>query len=204
MEQVHSLTYTEKITAKNVFEDLEKLYPSQTHKLHVFKPAYELLKDKPGDFAEFGVYNGNGSRELASLDSKRTVWAFDTFEGMPIEDYNEAEDYGNPPGKWKPGATPKDLFAGINNIKPVVGRFTDTLPTITKETKFVLVHLDCDYYASYKQVLDWLSDGHLVDGSVLFVDDWDCEGCKRAVKEWLEVVKSKASFDGFATIVWHG
>lgn len=180
------------------FARLDELYPSQCHKYERFRAAYEPIRDLAGDFAEFGVGNGGGSRELARLDATRLVWACDTFSGMPSEDYHRGEDDANPPGKWRPVAPPEDLFDGIPNIVVVAGRFAETLKRLEK-VRFLMVHLDCDYYESYRQVLEFL-ETRMIPGGVVFVDDYDpghnCHGCRRAVDEWLARMSRSAGLVG--------
>ena len=157
-----------------------------------FELFQELMKTREGlagDIAEFGVYAGDTTRLLAGLG--RRVWAFDTYNGMPAldYDYNSDQDRCNPPGKFNPCKTPGELFEGYKNITPVVGRFADTLQTIKPSVKFVLVFVDCDYYASHKQVLRWLPR-RLVDGAVLVFDDYQrCKGAKNAIDEFLQKYK---------------
>jgi hypothetical protein len=169
------------------FDRLDDLYPSQCHKLERFRAEYERLQHLAGDFAEFGVANGGGSRELSRLDPTRLVYAFDTYSGMPVEDYHPGEDDANPPGKWTPTGTPEQLFEGIPNIVPVVGRFALMLPKYD-DLRLLLVHIDCDYYESYRQVLEFL-ERRMVQGGVAFIDDYEaghnCFGCVRAVDEWV-------------------
>lgn len=176
-----------------VFEELDRKFQSQTHKLKKFQDNFDPAV--PGDFAEFGVYNGNGARELASLDPARTCWAFDTYSGMPKDDYNGDEDSSDPPGKWVPSASPEELFSGISNVKPVVGRFVDTLPMVPEGVKFCLVHVDCDWYQSHRQVLEFL-DRHLSPGGKILFDDWTLAGASRAIKEWREKTHRTVSGDG--------
>jgi O-methyltransferase len=185
---------------ESVWESLDKFYPSECHKLERFALEYQPIRHLPGHFAEFGVYNGGGSRELARLDATRMVWAFDTYAGMPSEDYHAGEDDANPPGKWTPAAPPADLFRGIPNIMPVGGRFADTLPSLLfRPLKLLLVHIDCDYYESYRQVLEFL-ERHMTPGGVAFIDDYEpghnCHGCVRAVDEWLAKVGSSVRREG--------
>jgi len=171
-----------------VFEHLDQQYPSQCHKFDRFSAEYKSLSHLPGNFAEFGVGNGGGARELAKLDPNRAVYAFDTYKGMPAEEYHPDEDSANPPGKWAPLAPAELLFSGIPNIIPVRGRFAWTLPWfIGAFGGFLLVHVDCDYYESYRQVLHFLED-RMVEGGVVFLDDYggECSGCTRAVDEWIK------------------
>lgn len=176
---------------------LDELYPSQCHKFERFRAEYERIKHLVGDFAEFGVANGGGSRELSRLDPTRLVFAFDTFSGMPAEDYHPGEDDANPPGKWAPQGTPEQLFEGIANIVPVVGRFAVTLSKVIIP-RLLLVHIDCDYYESYRQVLEFL-ESRMVQGGVAFIDDYDpehnCLGCRRAVDEWVATMRDRVRHD---------
>lgn len=138
-----------------------------------------------GDIAEFGCYNGGSCRDLATLG--RTVWAFDTFDGMPAEDYtNDELDSSNPPGKFKPEHDVLAYLATIPNVIIKKGRYADTLPTIPAGTVFAIVYMDCDYYLSHKQVFDYLcANGHVVPGTLFVFDDYvNLPGAKKAVDEW--------------------
>lgn len=151
-----------------------------------------------GDLAEFGVYAGATTVQLAGFD--RFVWAFDTFRGIPIEDYTPELDVDGP-GKFMPQLEIFDLLAKYKNIMPVVGRFEDTLPDITR-AKIVLAYLDCDLYLSAKCALEWLAD-HLVPGGVIVLDDYEPvhAGIQRAVDEFV-ISHSWAKFDGAEVIYW--
>lgn len=189
----------------DIFQELDQKYPSQTHKFDTFTRLYAPLQGALGAFAEFGCYNGGGARDLARLDPSRTVFAFDTFQGMPQEDYHPGEDDSDPPGKWKPLAGPAQLFEGIPNIIPVVGRFAETLPAFIPNVPFVLVHIDCDYYESYTQVFNFLAK-RMVPGGVALLDDYGmCAGATRATDEWVaahpELVSGHLR-EGLDRVVW--
>ncbi len=138
-----------------------------------------------GDFAEFGCYEGLSGAKLA-LRYKRKTWMFDTFEGIPKEDYIEALDYKDPPGKFKPHHDVITYLTTIPNVVIMKGRFIETLPQIPADTKFAYVYMDCDYYLSYLQVLQYLTTNHhLQDGTLLIFDDYiHCDGATKAVDEW--------------------
>lgn len=140
----------------------------------------------PGDFAEFGVFEGGVVEALQKVRGDRTVWAFDTFEGIPEEDYDPVLDSCDPPGKWKPNGkynVPR-LLEALDGVKVVKGLFQDTLKH-TAVGLLALVHVDCDNYAAHRVVLDWLP-AHLSPGAVVAFDDYaNCPGAKRAVDEFV-------------------
>lgn len=138
------------------------------------------LKDTPGDIAEFGVYAGATTRELAKYG--RTVWAFDTFAGLPKEDWDETIDTIDLPGKFMvPGAVLEELSA-IENVRPVVGRFSDTLPSL--KASIALAYVDCDFYQSTRQALAWLAE-NMVPGGVAIFDDYATHpGVRKAIGEF--------------------
>jgi hypothetical protein len=161
----------------------------------------------PGDVAEFGSYRGGSSRQLAELSSeyltKRTVYAFDTFAGLPAADFNPDVDIDNP-GGFTPEATAAELFAGWPSITPVVGRFADTLPKFDPAVRFAFCYIDSDYYESTRQVLDWLP-GRLSNGAVLLFDDYKShKGVRAAIHEFAEkwALEVKPIASSGAVITW--
>ena len=182
------------------FVALAERFPSQTHKLEQFRTALSAREHIPGDLAEFGVYNGGGTRELAFLAPSRTVWAFDTFSGIPAEDYGGEEDSSDPPGKWIPYANPAELFAGIPNIKIVPGRFVDTLALVPLDVRFVLVHVDCDLRRSHEQVFRFLEQ-RMQPGGIVLLDDPQLKGANRAIREWT-ARQPVVRWDGGHIIEW--
>lgn len=161
----------------------------------------EERKHIPGDICEFGVYAGATTVQLAQLN--RFVWAFDTFQGIPAEDYIEGLDI-DAPGKFKPQAEIFEVLSGYPNVMPVVGRFEETLRDI-KNARVVLAYLDCDLYLSAKCALDWLSH-HLVNGGVVVLDDYETHpGIQRAVDGFMSThigCTPQALFDGSEVIYW--
>lgn len=182
--------------------DIDRRFPSQSHKLERFRETFQKLRHLPGDFAEFGVYNGQACRDLASLDPDRSVWAFDTFQGMPEAGYDPALDFGDPPGKWKPGTTTEELFDGCPTIIPIKGEFRETL--VRKYSlNLVLVHIDCDWYSSHKLVLEFLETHMHPEGRMIF-DDAYLPGARKAITEWVARVGSRAEFVRDDEAVWNG
>lgn len=154
----------------------------------------------PGNFVECGVAAGGSSALLAYVIgkySKQTRWlfSFDSFSGMPpssaIDKHCDisAEDTGWGTGTCAAPETSMLSICGIlgvaNYIRPVKGLFEDTLPAWRDRVGMLsLLHLDGDWYASTKSILNNLYD-NIVDGGFLQVDDYGYwEGCRRAIHEF--------------------
>lgn len=154
-----------------------------------FRQLLEAAVGKPGDIAEFGVYRGGNSYILSQLAPERLVYSFDTFAGMPAEDFSESNGDHDTPGSFTPESECLPFLRTIPNIRPMVGRFVNTLPLVPEDTKFILVYMDCDLYASYKQVLEWLPP-HLADGATIVIDDYGvCKGARWACDEFFSAHK---------------
>ena len=159
----------------------------------------ERIKDVPGDLAEFGVFEGENV--LAMARTGRHVWAWDTFEGMPDDDYIEVLDRSDPPGKWKPNCDViRKLAVSGMYITPVVGRFSHTLKAFgqgdqEKGIKFAFVNIDCDNYWAYKRVLEFITP-RMSPGGVVRLDDYECcDGAQKATDEWLTETGKKLEGD---------
>ena len=146
----------------------------------LFKKYASQLID--GDIYEFGVYEGGTARELAELG--RTVYAFDTYNGMPGYDYDPRLDHDTP-GKFAPRYTPEQMFETTPNVVPVVGEYRTTLKDRKASEPIALVHMDCDLYSSYTEVFEWLAP-KLSPGSIIIIDDYyHCKGAEKACNEFV-------------------
>ena len=159
-----------------------------------------------GAFVECGVWRG-GSSMLIALTllargvSNRTIWLFDTFEGMT--DPNEADrDYaGTPATDLLAADTPDGLVTAACDLDTVranmlstgyprkaigyiKGDVTQTLPH-DHIKKIGLLRLDTDFYDSTKAELDHLYP--LVSpGAPVIIDDYGhWQGARKAVDEFL-------------------
>lgn len=156
-------------------------------------------KDMIGACAEFGVYDGGNTINLAR--SGRIVYAFDTFEGIPASEFEPEIDIDEP-GKFKPKFPPEEMFKYWPNVIWVEGLFRNTIPVVLDSNiKFVLVHLDCDLYSSTKQVLKALPQ-FIQPNSVIVCDDYNCpRGATRAINKFLARWKLKINQDN--EVVWN-
>jgi hypothetical protein len=143
-----------------------------------------IPKVPPGPIAEFGVFEGGSTVQLAGYG--RTVYAFDTFEGMPYDaPYDPWLDQDNPPGQFRSDHVIEHL-AEYHNVICVKGTFQKTLPEFDPEVKFAFVYLDCDWYSSYRFVCEWLAK-RMLPGAMALVDDYRyCAGCHKAIDEMVK------------------
>ena len=118
---------------------------------------------KPGLYLEFGVGRGKSMRWIGAAASDRTVYGFDSFDGIP-EYWN-----GNPVGAFAQKKLPKVP----NNVEFVVGLFDATLPGFLEEhdEAVSLLHVDCDLYSSTVTIFDALGP-RLQEGAVILFDEY--------------------------------
>jgi hypothetical protein len=178
---------------------------------------YVLEENIPGTLVECGVAAGAQigamqSRILAHAGSKRWVYGFDSFEGIPLASAEDDQQPGIPgPKPFIPYNDKRELLksSGITvharehvqalfnkwfpgkweNIVLVKGWFQDTLPLYSSVLKklggIALLRLDGDLYESTKVSLDHLFP-LLAPGGILIVDDWELTGCRKACEEYFD------------------
>lgn len=167
---------------------------------------YLVVAHVPGDYFEFGVYEGRtfgyAVKILSGIFPRMRFIAFDSFQGLPAPKGPDAEDGytgGFAEGQF---ACTEERFteqmvksgADMRRITTVPGWFHETLgdthPVSGSLGKVAAAWIDCDLYESTPPVLDFLT-GRLSVGSVLLFDDWRCFrnlaefGEQRACAEWL-------------------
>jgi predicted O-methyltransferase YrrM len=119
-----------------------------------------------GLMLEFGVYKGTTINHLARLCPDRTVYGFDSFEGLPEDWVGNRYSRRNFNRK---GVAPKVL----SNVSLVKGLFHETLPGFLEEHSdpIAFVHIDCDIYSSTDCALQAV-EGKLVDGAIIAFDEF--------------------------------
>lgn len=156
-----------------------------------------LRRGVAGDLIETGVWRGGATIFMRAVleaygDRDRTVWAADSFEGLPPPD---AEAYPADEGDrhWKktelavPLEEVKANFAryGLldDRVRFLVGWFRDTLPNAPIE-RLAVLRLDGDMYESTMIALRSLYP-KLSVGGYLIVDDYGAvKGCREAVEDF--------------------
>jgi O-methyltransferase len=156
-----------------------------------------LRRDVPGDLIETGVWRGGAAIFMRGVleaygDETRTVWAADSFAGLPRPDAETyPQDRGHKYWRSKFLAVPLDevkanferygLLDG--RVRFLSGWFRDTLPTAPIERLSVL-RLDGDMYESTIVALQALYP-KLSPGGYVIVDDWGAfPGCRAAVEDF--------------------
>ena len=152
----------------------------------------------PGDFAEFGVFEGWWISTFWQLTEEarlnRKVFGFDSFKGLS----NPHPTFDGP--EWEEGQFACDLETVRTNVKAptrsriklIEGFFSESLRTgeASSVGQLAFVRIDCDLYEPALQCLTFIGP-RLVDGAILVFDDWPFEigiGEQRAFAEWLSQV----------------
>lgn len=159
--------------------------------------------------AEFGVGRGGSAIILGKLIDLYggTLVLYDLFGRIPPPTEKDGEKanrryhsiiseknknyYGNINNLYEVIVDELRKVCDIRKVEFVVGRFEEVLPRLTEKRSFGFVHIDCDWYESYKAVLTYLKN-NLRSGAILQLDDYySWEGVPKAVAEaiWLSQYK---------------
>lgn len=146
-------------------------------RLDTFRRNIDLVPD--GIIVEVGVYKGGSLKLLTELFPERKVYGFDTFEGLPKEQWNKAEHHS-------PGDFNDTSLSEVQKFVPSAiltkGLFPDTDPGLKN---VALMHIDTDFYLSVKACIEWVLP-RLVKGGIVVFDDYgwgNCLGVQRAIDE---------------------
>lgn len=122
------------------------------------------VADIAGLCCEFGVAAGQSINYLARLLPKRTIFGFDSFEGLP-EDWRD----GRGKGTFKLSEPPKVA----RNVVLIPGWFDQSLPIFLKEhpEPVAFLHLDCDLYSSTRTVFEALRK-RIQPGTIILFDEF--------------------------------
>jgi len=192
-------------TAHGIPSELLAKLPSGYAFWRMAAPFYFDPTIVDGDIYEFGVFSGasmkfihDGTRIFGK--TYRTMWGFDSFEGLPEEDagvgLKEHSLTGWLYGKGKfssswlynsgsPEATAAAILKGLADqhgvtaTRMVVGYYNKTLTSelLPQLKPAVYVDIDCDLYNSTIDCLDFLLKHRLiVTGTLIGYDDWALGG----------------------------
>jgi predicted O-methyltransferase YrrM len=156
---------------------------------------WAVARRVPGDVVECGTARGGSAAllglALRRLEDPRTVWAFDTFAGMPPAtdgdpDLEIARLYtGSCRGDVHDVEALLRRLDLLRQTRLVKGLFQDTIPTAPLGA-IAFLHVDGDWYESVKVCLAQLFD-RVSPGGVIQIDDYGhWEGARKAVDEFLK------------------
>jgi macrocin-O-methyltransferase TylF-like protien len=171
------------------------------------------FKDSPGVYVEAGVAAGAQIIAMAYGAPNKTIYAFDSFEGIPLPSNRDDQMPGIKmlthveqnklpnPGEQvleSSGATvvnQEDFLthlklSGIDytNVQIMSGWFEITVVNFIKfKEDIAILRLDGDLYNS-----TWVCLQHLlpkvIKGGCVIIDDWTLQGCQDACKEYFELI----------------
>lgn len=158
-------------------------------RLYFFAENVRMIRTRgiDGALAELGVFKGTTAKLLHKLLPERELFLFDTFEGFDPRD-TQSDPSGFPSGDYCCGLSEVKRFVGnASTIKWCKGFFPDTTAMVPEDTRFALIHLDCDLYNPTIEALRFFYD-RLNPGGIVIVHDYagDCwPGIRQAVDEFL-------------------
>lgn len=151
----------------------------------------------PGDLIETGVWRGGACIFMRAIlkahgVTDRTVWAADSFEGMPVADENSGgRDHRMQLHRFNEvlGVSLKEVQDNFRNydllddaVRFLPGWFSDTLPGAPID-KLALLRLDGDLYDSTMDALTALYP-KLSPGGYVIVDDFGLPTCEAAITDY--------------------
>lgn len=172
---------------------------------------YVVRHQIPGDIVECGVWRG-GSMMAAALtllaegDSSRTLYLYDTYEGMTRPSEHDVRYDGTAAAtkyEYTSAANQKWCYAGLQEVKAnmeltgypaeqiryVVGKVEDTIPASVPATISIL-RLDTDWYESTKHELIQLYPRVSPHGVIILDDYGHWQGARLAADEYLSTLNT--------------
>lgn len=157
----------------------------------------KVLEDEvKGDFIETGIWRGGTCIFMQGLlvaygATDRTVWAADSFEGVPAPTLPQDEGFDLSPNVLPVLAVSLEEVTKLfqrygllgENVKFLKGWFKDTL-AVAPIGQLAILRLDGDLYESTMDALVPLYD-KVSRGGFVIVDDYgSCPPCKRAIDDF--------------------
>ncbi len=189
---------------------------------HYFVRLYDRIRDLEGDVIECGLGEGKTFAMLAYLVGSegrgrpRTLWGFDSFEGLPEPTEWDASPRNPKKGEWT--ITEESIAAHLKSAG-IDECFPDCVPRIVKGFlgtslrrfdggQVAFLHLDVDLYEGYRDGLELLYS-RVVPGGVVAFDEYrefhpelpaygDQEkwpGCTKAVDDFFRGRPERIQFD---------
>lgn len=161
----------------------------------------DVLRNRvPGDLVETGVWRGGITILMRAIlkaygDTERTVWAADSFAGLPVPDAERYPadtnaDLSTEAGFDALAVSVEEVQANFrryglldDQVRFLVGWFRDTLPTAPIE-QIAVLRLDGDLYESTIDALNALYPKLSVRGYLIIDDYYSWLPCQQAVTDF--------------------
>jgi len=149
----------------------------------------------PGDLLETGVWRGGAvifmTAYLQVYGMKRTVFAADSFDGLPPPDSKYPVDHGDKHHKYEVTRVSLDEVKAnfakydlpLDDVVFIKGFFAETMPTAPVD-HLAILRLDGDMYSSTIEVLENMYP-KVSSGGFVIVDDYFLTGARTAVHDYL-------------------
>jgi hypothetical protein len=143
--------------------------------------------ERNGYIAEFGVWEGNTVNLIARNLTDKTIYGFDSFNGLP-ENWS---GWDGAKGRFDlKGILPEVL----PNVELVKGLFDESLPKWLETHKdfFSLLIIDSDLYSSANTILNNIGTDQIKDGTLILFDEYFgyINWRNHEFKAWQEFVKN--------------
>lgn len=148
-------------------------------RLQVIRYLANLAKDIPGQVMEVGVFRGGSLALIAQTLPHKTVYGFDTFEGLPASNHSESEIHQ--PSEF--ACCMEEVEANLRgddiiNFSLHKGIFPMRCASLFSDN-ISFAHIDVDFGKSITDCLDWLHD-RLSPRGIIVIDDYKWPNCPNA------------------------
>ncbi len=156
--------------------------------------CYHLMQTEhiPGAVTEFGCHKGHTAALLAAM-TKRTVWCYDSFKGLPAKSSHDITAPRFVEGalkcsRWECEQTFNKAGLRNESYPVIVEAWFDNIPESKLPQHISYAHLDADFHDSTMAALHIVYP-RLTPGAVCVCDDYSwtgLPGVKVAVDEFLK------------------
>ncbi len=175
---------------KHVFDTIRQIKKEGTI-CQAYEEAYSLcmaLKSVEailGDVAEIGAYRGGSAKLLLkTMNGKKRMYVFDTFNGLPtLSELDTDDDLG--PGYFTESVeVVRAYLSEYPNVHVYPGIFPSQTSKFIKNNKFSFVHLDVDLYQGTLDCLRFFYS-RINRGGIIMVHDYvNIQGVQQAVQKF--------------------
>ena len=124
-----------------------------------------------GAYIELGVCTGKTINFIAALNPSKTIYGFDSFEGLPEDWIREDMVISKGTFGYKDSSYVPPV---LHNVCLYKDWFKNSLPSfkneMLKDTSIAFLHIDSDIYSSAKEAFDFLGE-NIKEGTIIVFDE---------------------------------